>query len=219
MMFRRRTRRPILERLQSIFFPRKGWRRGFEYLGHRMKRLPDTPHRIAVGIAAGGFVSFSPFFGFHFVYAALVAWIFRGNIVAGLIGTAIGNPLTFPAIAASSLGLGRWMLGVEGRALDFAQIAHAFSEAFGGLWQTMKSWVGMGESQLGRLADFFHSVFLPYLVGGIFTGAACAVVTYLICRPIVAAYQSRRRARLVERTRERVHAGMQKVAARNEARE
>ena len=31
--------------------------------GHRVRRLPDTPHRIALGFACGVFVSFTPFFG------------------------------------------------------------------------------------------------------------------------------------------------------------
>ncbi|HEU0222394.1 MAG TPA: DUF2062 domain-containing protein, partial [Paracoccaceae bacterium] len=148
----------LWDRFWKGFLPRKGWRRGFEYLGHRVKRLPDTPHRIALGFALGALVSFSPFFGFHFLYAALLAWIFRGNIIAGLIGTVVGNPFTFPAIAAGSLGLGRWILGGRQSAMDFKEIAHAFGEAFGGLWQTVRFWFGYGEPALHRLPEFFDEI-------------------------------------------------------------
>ena len=43
-------------------------------------------------------VSFTPFIGFHFFLAVIFAYIFRGNIVASLIGTFVGNPFTFPFI-------------------------------------------------------------------------------------------------------------------------
>ena len=90
-----------------------------EYLGHRVRRLPDTPHRIALGFACGVFASFTPFFGLHFVLAAVLAGLLRGNIVAALIGTVAGNPLTFPLIASVSLGLGRRILGYGASGRDF----------------------------------------------------------------------------------------------------
>jgi len=213
MVFKRRDKLGLWERLRQTVWPRTGWRRGFKYLGHRVKRIPDTPHRIALGFAMGAFVSFSPFFGFHFVYAALLAWIFRGNIIAGLIGTAVGNPFTFPGIAAASLGLGRWILA-RGSADEssFEEIYHAFGEAFSGIWQTIQSWFGYGPSAMDRLMDFFNEVFLPYFVGGIFTGAACAVVCYFVLRPIVAAYQAHRRNRLMARARQTVKQHMQPMA-------
>ena len=47
----------------------------------------------------------------HFFLAAGLAWVLRGNVVAALLGTFFGNPLTFPLIALSSINLGHWMLG------------------------------------------------------------------------------------------------------------
>ncbi|MEM9050110.1 MAG: DUF2062 domain-containing protein [Pseudomonadota bacterium] len=204
MVFRRRDRPGIWSRLRAYIAPRKGWRRGLEYLGHRVKRIPDSPHRIAIGLASGAFVSFSPLFGLHFFYAAGLAWLVRGNVIAGLIGTVLGNPLTFPAIAAASLGTGRWILGSSGRAIDFGEISAAFSEAVAGLWQTGRSWFGYGEPALDRLSAFGTEIFLPYLVGGLFTGGICAVATYFLSRPVIAAYQNRRRLRLMVRAREKM---------------
>ena len=43
-------------------------------------------------------VSFSPFIGFHFLLAILFAYLLRGNLIAALIGTFVGNPFTFPFI-------------------------------------------------------------------------------------------------------------------------
>ena len=65
--------RPSLSRLREAVLPKRGYRRGVEYLGHRVRRLPDTPHRIALGFACGVFSSFTPFFGLHIVLAAVIA--------------------------------------------------------------------------------------------------------------------------------------------------
>ena len=64
----------------------------------KLVRVKDSQDKLAVGFACGSMVSFSPFIGFHFLLAVIFAYIFRGNIVASLIGTFIGNPFTFPFI-------------------------------------------------------------------------------------------------------------------------
>ena len=53
MVFKRRDKPPFSIRMRELLYPRRGWRRAIEYLGHRVRRLPDTPHRIALGFACG----------------------------------------------------------------------------------------------------------------------------------------------------------------------
>ena len=64
----------------------------------KLIRVKDTQDKLAKGFACGSMVSFTPFMGFHFFLAVIFAYIFRGNIVASLIGTFVGNPFTFPFI-------------------------------------------------------------------------------------------------------------------------
>ena len=97
MVFKRRVKPSFVSRVRAAVLPKRGYRRGVEYLGHRMRRLPDTPHRIALGFACGVFSSFTPFFGLHIILAAVIARLLRSNIVAALIGTAAGNPLDLSA--------------------------------------------------------------------------------------------------------------------------
>ncbi|MFO1107354.1 MAG: DUF2062 domain-containing protein [Amaricoccus sp.] len=206
MVFKRRNKPPLLTRIREAFYPRRGWRRGIEYLGHRVRRLPDTPHKIAIGFAAGVFVSFTPLFGLHIVLGAALAWLVRGNIVASLIGTLAGNPVTTPFIAAISLALGRRILGhgVTGR--DFGRIAEAFSQAAQGLWQSAISLVGFGHPQWGKLDLFLYDMVWPYFVGGLLPGLIAAIASYYLTRPLIAAYQMRRRARMLERAKARLEA-------------
>ncbi|HEU0222393.1 MAG TPA: DUF2062 domain-containing protein [Paracoccaceae bacterium] len=196
MMFRRRDPQSTASRLRAAFYPRKGWRRGFDYVLQRVRRLPDTPHNIAFGFAWGTFASFTPLYGLHIPLTLLVTWLGRGNLLAGFIGTFVGNALTTPFIAVAAITTGNILLGREVGAHNFADIARAFAEAFGGLWQIGKSLFGFGEAAPGRLLPFFHDIFLPYMVGGAATGLLAGILAYFACRGIVAAYQMRRRRRL-----------------------
>jgi hypothetical protein len=181
MVFARREKLGAWGRVRSAVAPRKGWRRGFEYLGRRVQRLPDSPHRIALGFACGVLASFTPLFTLHFVLAMGLAWALRCNVVAAALGTAFGNPVTFPFIAGVSLELGGWMLGI-GKDL------HGFDP-------------GMAFTDFGRFMD---RIFLPYLVGGVLPGLLCAAACYALLRPLVAAYQGRRRQKLTDAAAERV---------------
>ena len=92
-VFQRRVALHPLRRLREALWPSIGWRRATTYIWRRVWRLSGTPHTIAVGIAAGTFMSFTPFLGFHIVGAMLIAWVFRGNLVAAASGTIVGNPI------------------------------------------------------------------------------------------------------------------------------
>lgn len=183
----------------ELFYPRSGWRRAAHYVAHRIKRLPDTPHKIALGFACGAFVTFSPLFGFHFFLAVLFAWTFRGNILAALLGTFVGNPITFPFIATTSYQLGLLLLGYDRGETVWHKIRGSFAEAFGTLWINFKSLFGFPPVPWGGFSDFFYQVFLPYLVGGIIPGIICGLIIYFVSRPVIAAYQKRRKGRLLSK--------------------
>lgn len=111
MVFKRRDRRSIVQIVADFVYPRGGWGRAFEYVKHRVRRLPDTPEKISRGIWAGVFTTFTPFYGLHFLVAVLIARVMRGNILASLLGTFFGNPLTYLPIAVASLSTGHFLLG------------------------------------------------------------------------------------------------------------
>lgn len=97
-MFRRRKSLSINDKIRAILWPKKGFNRVFNYLVQRFLRLSGSNYSIAAGFACGAAVSFTPFIGFHFVLAIVLASLIRANILAALFGTAIGNPWTFPFI-------------------------------------------------------------------------------------------------------------------------
>lgn len=114
-MFKRKPR-SYAQMASDMVWPRGGWSRSAQYVVHRVRRLPDEPHRVARGFGIGVFVNFTPLFGFHLMLAMGMAWIMRANMLAAVLGTFVGNPLTTPLIAVLSVSLGRRMLGVHGSA-------------------------------------------------------------------------------------------------------
>jgi uncharacterized protein (DUF2062 family) len=197
LVFKRRTPRTYFEFVTESFYPKGGWRRATRYVAYRLRRLPDPAHKISRGIAAGVFVSFTPLFGFHFVAAAAIAWALRGNLVASLLGTFFGNPLTFPLIAAVSMELGSYLLGQQGYPLHL--VLSAFQDAGEDLWWNMIAIFTDRTAHWDGLGRFFDRVFLPYLVGGLLPGFGCAIASYLLANPLIAAYQKARVARMKKR--------------------
>jgi len=203
MVFKRRDKQSLIQRLRTLFFPKKGWKRSIQYVGHRVKRIPDTSHKIALGAAIGVFVCFSPILGVHMAMALVLVYFLRANLVASFITTMFGNPVTYPFIATASLGLGRTVLGMNAKDDDYQSLHTAFWKASTDAWQLIQSWFGVAERPEG-LADFVSNIFLPYLIGGTIIGLVAGAITYFLLKPVIAAYQIRRRAIMAERREKRL---------------
>ena len=184
-MFRRLEKLSLGRRLREFFWPHAGWRRSSEYLYHRLARLPGSPYSIAAGFACGAAVSFTPFVGLHFILGAVWAWAIRANVVAGLIGTAIGNPWTFPFIWFWLNKLGLAMLGAAspaGQKVDFAGLFGAILNASLRL-------------DVGYLMETAWPVLWPMFIAGIPTAMVVWVAVYLPLKWSVEKHQVRRRQR------------------------
>ncbi len=195
-MFKRRDSRPILRVVAEAFWPRGGWVRAAYYVKHRMHRLPGTPEQIARGVFAGIFTVFTPFFGLHFVVAAILAKIMRGSILAALLATFLGNPLTYVPIAYISLQTGHWLLGTTIRGQLNDSIFHRFSAAAGDLWHNFLAIFTPEQAHWADLALFYDGVFFPWMVGCLLPGILCGAIGYYVSVPLIRAYQKSRSARL-----------------------
>ena len=91
MLFRRRNTESFWTRLRVHAWPRTSWSRSSRYVVYRVSA---TPHAVALGFAAGAFSAITPFLGTHIVMAIAIAWIIGGSLVAAVLGTFLGNPLT-----------------------------------------------------------------------------------------------------------------------------
>jgi hypothetical protein len=193
LIFKRRDPKPTLRAVAEFLWPRGGWTRAFHYVKHRMRRLPDTPERIARGIWAGVFTTFTPFYGLHFIVAAFLAQIMRGNILAALMGTFFGNPLTYVPIGLSALKTGHWILGTRMSEGEQRSFGGKFFDAGRDLWDNLIALFTPATMDWHGLAVFWNEVFYPYLIGGILPGILCATIAYYLSVPVLRAYQRRRK--------------------------
>lgn len=193
MIFKRRDPKPTLRAMAELMWPRGGWARAFYYVKHRMKRLPDSPERIARGIWVGVFTAFTPFYGLHFLIAAVLAKMVKGNVLAALMGTFFGNPLTYVPIGVAALQTGHFLLGTEVPEGEHRSFGGKFVDAGADLWHNLRAIFTQDAMDWSGIVVFVDRVFYPYLIGGILPGILCASVSYYLMVPILRAYQKRRR--------------------------
>jgi hypothetical protein len=106
--------------------------------------------------------------------AALLAWAVGGSIVASVLGTFVGNPLTYPILWFASYEVGNVMLGGASGKEDIDLSQGLFQSSFEQLWPILK----------------------PMSLGCVPVGVAVATVCYFLVRPMVHAYQHRRKREL-----------------------
>jgi len=194
MLLKRRKPARFLEVLRVSLWPRRSWSRSGRYVTKRVLRLTASPHAIAAGVAVGAFTSFTPFMGLHFIVAALLAWLVRGNMIASALGTFFGNPLSFPFIWAAAYKAGHVVLG---------SVAHSDSPAFGVALKSVFSslfqfdWSGF----VSALDAIWTPIMWPMLVGGTVIGPLFAIPIYFITRRGAVMFREARRNKLMAKAK------------------
>ncbi|GAB5460195.1 MAG: DUF2062 domain-containing protein [Hoeflea alexandrii] len=171
--------------MRTALWPRRSFGRSFQYFIKRVLRLTATPHAIAAGVAAGVFASWTPLLGFHFILAFALSYVLAGNMVAAALGTAFGNPLSFPFIWALTLKVGNMLIGVE----TGVHQKHVNLEAL------------LRHLDVGQL---WEPVLKPMLIGAIPPGVITGVAIYVLTYWAVRAFQTQRKSRLAARAKARL---------------
>ncbi len=188
-MFKRRETPSFSARLRAYLWPRKGLSRAWAYLWHRFRRISAAPHSIALGLAIGVFMSFSPLIGFHFILAAVVCAALGASLLAAAVGMMLCNPLTCPLMMIGNYQLGELVLREEGRADFKFDVPDA----------TWAQILTQPLHVIGELTEALGPVLLPMFIGSTLLGLAVAAPIYFIARFATAAYQRRRAERLKAR--------------------
>lgn len=116
MLFRSRQTETLAQRARLLVWPRRSFGRSGRYVAKRMLRMKASPHKIAIGFAAGVFASITPLVGVQMVMAGAIAVILRGSIPAAMLATFVGNPVSWPLIWGATYALGSVMIGQPGAA-------------------------------------------------------------------------------------------------------
>jgi uncharacterized protein (DUF2062 family) len=186
MLFRRRKPPKLTEKLREALWPRKGPLRPLRYFQKRIVRLTASPHAIAAGFTAGILVSWTPFIGVHIIMAFVLAYLVGGNLVAAALGClAAGNPLTYPFIWAITWEIGRVILGMDSS-------THSNGIDLPALFKKLD------------LSQLWDPILKPMLIGAVPPAIVTGLIVYCITYYGVRGFQARRKAKLMERARERM---------------
>ncbi|MBN9024920.1 MULTISPECIES: DUF2062 domain-containing protein [Kaistia] len=181
MLFRRRRPLKFHQKLNHFMWPKGGWKRAIRYYVKRLLRLSGSPHSIAAGFAAGVALAMTPFIGFHYLLCFAVAFLVRGNVLAAVLGTTIGNPLTFPLIWVGTYETGSLVLGWFGQSperLGFHDLRHKLlTESWREIWPIME----------------------PMLVGAVPLALVLGGISYVLVYFAAQGFQSSRRHRFAVR--------------------
>ena len=188
--------------MRHTVWPRKGFLRPFLYRAKCALRLRDSVGAIAIGVAAGTFVSFTPLMGLHIALACALAWLLRGNLVAAVLGTAVGNPFTFPAIWLAAYRLGSTILGRSGSSEGAARNLHDVFLDAKGPWHEV-------------IVGMWHPLIWPMMVGGVPLGLLAGAVAYAVTRQAATSFQAGREKRLARRDARRAAASERAVRDRS----
>ena len=132
----------------------------------RLLKIEDTPERTALAYAIGVFLGFSPFLGFHTVMGVAIAFLFRLNRVAVLLGVWSNTPWWIVPYYIAATGLGLWMTGLQ---IDRG--------IFGRTLQLAKDQGIIGSDFWGHLISQ-GGLLLSFTIGSSLLAAALALVAY-----------------------------------------
>ena len=117
---------------------------------------------------------------------ALLAYVFKANIFASILGTFFLNPITFPFIAAISIRTGNFIL---------YQFSIQTNDRY-------SSDTFITDSDLNSLNVFekflvevYFDKFIPYVLGGMICGIITAFIIYILSKPLIDSYQKRKKKR------------------------
>ena len=135
-------------------------------------QVDESSHRTALAFGLGVFIAFFPLLGLHTLLALGIAFAFRLNRVAMLLGAYVNNPWTLAPLYMGGTLFGCLLLGVPSSGLS--EIDWSFKGA------------SFFETLLASLRPFLW----PFLIGNTVLGVAAGAAGYLGLRYVL----ERRRA-------------------------
>jgi len=138
----------------------------------------SSPEVVAASFAIGVAISFTPLFGLHWIIALLLAVILRLNKVDVLLGTLAVNPLTFPAVAAIAIPIGRLLLRARREAVAHLPWRELFRRSF---WTSA--------------APTMKAIGLQMAVGLFFLAVTIGSLTYVVLVNLIRHHRARLAAR------------------------
>lgn len=161
-----------------------------DFCVYKILHADDPPHTLALGIAIGMFVTFTPLIGFQMLLSVTLAWLLRANKAVGIPIVWISNPLTIIPIYYPCYVIGCKMLSIPVVTDDWDRIGQE--------WQVLVAdpstrWMDKVSFWWGNLMQFVG----PLGLGCLVVGSVAGVLAYYISLYTIRQYRLRRWGQLM----------------------
>jgi uncharacterized protein (DUF2062 family) len=140
----------------------------------RMKRiveillhLEDTPHRTALAFGIGVWLAFFPIYGIHTLMALAIAFLFRLNRAALIVGAWVNNPWTVAPLYTAGTLIGCALLGVS-------------PEGFRNI-----DWELHGIAFIQALVQGLRPYLWPFVLGNMILGLLAGSAAYVVMKSVL----------------------------------
>lgn len=164
------------------------WKLTRDFCVYRILHADDPPHRLALGIAIGIFVTFLPLIGIQMVVSILLAWLCRANKVVGVPLVWISNPFTMVPIYYPCYMLGCKLLGKA-------------SDQWQEVYPNFMAMLSDAEATWGQIFHFFWTNLLgfiaPLFLGSFVVASVLGILSYYISLYAIRSYRLSRFGQLM----------------------
>jgi len=152
----------------------------------RLLKIEDTPERTALAFSIGVFLGFSPFLGLHTLTGLAVAFLFRLNRVAVLLGVWSNTPWWLVPYYTLATWLGMWVVQFQ---MDWTSLEGMFQLVKEKGFLTSEFWMQIA-SQWGLLASF--------LAGSLILALLLSLIAYPFSLRGIRFYRSHKKGEGIE---------------------
>ncbi|MGD0915772.1 MAG: DUF2062 domain-containing protein [Thermodesulfobacteriota bacterium] len=150
-------------------------------LVRKLLHIEDTPERTALAYSIGIFLGFSPFLGFHTLTGVVIAFLFRLNRVAVLLGIWTNTPLWIVPYYVLATWLGTQVMKFRINTTVLKTIFQFGMEK------------GFISSDFWSRVTSQRGILLSFLVGSLILAALFALVAYPLALRWIKFYRSHRK--------------------------
>jgi uncharacterized protein (DUF2062 family) len=170
--------------MTKIGITKKKKSRLLRFLEYKILHIEDSPHKIALGLAIGLFVAWTPLLGVHILLVIALAMLLRANKFAALVSVWVSNVFTFFIIYYPNYLVGRAVCGIFVNYNDMNK--EQISVLFSGLFKPANIIIGIFTKQYWlKFWDLTKSIGLELWIGGFAIGGLVAVGAYIICYSLI----------------------------------
>ena len=151
-------------------------------LFRKLLQIQETPERTALAFSIGIFLGFSPFLGLHTLAGLAIAFLFKLNRVAILLGVWTNTPWWFVPYYTLATWLGMWVVRFR---------IH---------WATFEGVFQLGEGQGFLSSEFWRQIasqwglLVSFLTGSLILALLLSLIAYLLSLRGIRLYRSYRNA-------------------------